>query len=354
MSDVGSNVHSCRNPTSQIRNRNIEGYHNKKNENNFMDSILIVIIGIAIVLFCIIVMRLHALLSLLLAALVTGILTSQGQIYDYAIHSNMNDAAAKALSIQTIGVRLSTAFGNTVGKIGILILFASLIGTSLMKSGGAERIIRKMMKLVGEKNTSLAFLSGSFLLGIPIFFDTVFYLMIPLVKSMSVRNPKRFSLYLMCAIAGGVMTHSLVPPTPGPLYVAKELGVDIGIMMIGGLAVGVITVMCGYVYALWANKKWDLPMRDTADITIEELSHNAEIKDNDLPSLWLSLLPIVLPIVLITCNTYLDMTINSKNPGVGDFQLSLLKTFQIIGDSNIALFISAFIALYLMWSRLKR
>ena len=318
-----------------------------------MDSILIVTIGIAVVLFCIIYLRLHALLSLLLAALVTGILTAQWQIYDYAIHSNMNDAAAKALSAQNIGTRLSNAFGNTVSKIGILILFASLIGTSLMKSGGAERIIRSMMKLVGEKNASLAFLSGSFVLGIPVFFDTVFYLMIPLVKSLSVRNPKRFSLYLMCAIAGGVMTHSLVPPTPGPLYVAKELGVDIGIMMIGGLVVGMITVMCGYVYALWANKKWDLPMRDTADITIEELTQNAVVKDSDLPSLWLSLLPIVLPIILITCNTYFDMTINPKSLDVGEFQLTLLKTFQIIGDSNIALFISAFIALYLMWRRLK-
>ena len=318
-----------------------------------MDSILIVIIGIALVLFCIIALRLHALLSLLLAALVTGVLTSQAQIYDYAIHSNMNEAAANALSTQTIGVRLSNALGNTVSKIGILILLASIIGTALMKSGGAERIIRSLMKLVGQKNASLAFLSGSFVLGIPVFFDTVFYLLIPLVKSLGVRNPKRFSLYLMCSIAGGVMTHSLVPPTPGPLYVAKELGVDIGIMMMGGLVVGVITVMCGYVYALWANKKWDLPMRDTPDMTIEELEHNAEIKDKDLPSLWLSLLPIILPIVLITGNTYFDMTINPKNADVSNFQKSLLSIFKIIGDGNIALFISAFIATYLMWSRLK-
>lgn len=318
-----------------------------------MDPLLIVSVGIAVVLFCIIVLRLHALLSLLLAALFTGILTSQAQIYEYAIHSSMNDAAAKALSTQSIGLRLSNAFGNTVGKIGILILFASLIGTALMKSGGAERIIRSVMALVGQKRASFAFLSGSFVLGIPVFFDTVFYLMIPLVKSLSVRHPGRFSLYLMCAIAGGVMSHSLVPPTPGPLYVAKELGVDIGVMMIGGLAVGVITVLCGYLYALWANAKWELPMRDTPDITIEELEHNAEIKDQDLPGLGLSLLPIVLPILLITGNTFLGMVIPPGETEVAGFPAYLLTTFQLIGDANIALFISAFIALYLMWSRLK-
>ena len=318
-----------------------------------MDSIYIVLIGIAVVLICIIVLRLHALLSLLLAALVTGILTSQAQIFDYAIQSNMSEAAARSLSTQTIGVRLSNAFGNTVAKIGILILLASLIGTSLMKSGGAERIIRSLMRLVGQKNGSFAFLSGSFVLGIPVFFDTVFYLMIPLVKSLSVRNPGRFSLYLMCAIAGGVMSHSLVPPTPGPLYVAKELGVDIGIMMMAGLGIGAITVLCGYVYALWANKKWALPMRDTPDMAIEELERNAEMNDSDLPGLGISLLPIELPIVLITFNTFLSMGLRPGEAGGSAPEISLYSIFQAIGDANIALFISAIIALYLMGRRLK-
>ncbi|CAD5264426.1 Gluconate transporter [Imperialibacter sp. EC-SDR9] len=318
-----------------------------------MSPLVIVLIGIAIVLFCIIVLRLHALLSLLLAALVTGILTSQDQIYDYAIHSNMSDTSALALSVQTIGSRLSNAFGNTVGKIGILILLASIIGAALMKSGGAERIIRSLMNVIGQKNASMAFLSGSFVLGIPVFFDTVFYLMIPLVKSMGIRNPKQFSLYLMCAIAGGVMAHSLVPPTPGPLYVAKELGVDIGVMMIAGLTIGAITVICGYLYALWANKKWDLPMRSTADMPVEDLKATSEIEGKNLPGLAISLLPILLPILLITGNTFLGMTIDPDAEGTSEFQLFLLHTFKIIGDSNIALFISATIALSLMWVRLK-
>ncbi|MPR36166.1 GntP family permease [Salmonirosea aquatica] len=315
-----------------------------------MNSIVIVLIGIAVVLICIIVLRLHALLSLLLAALITGILTSQAQLFDYAMQSNMGEAAARSLSTQTIGARLSNAFGTTVGKIGLLILFASLIGTALMKSGGAERIIRSLMKLVGPKNGSFAFLSGSFVLGIPVFFDTVFYLMIPLVKSLSVRHPGRFSLYLMCAIAGGVMSHSLVPPTPGPLYVAKALGVDIGIMMIGGLSVGIMTVLCGYLYAAWANKKWALPLRDTPDLTLEELQHNAGIEDQDLPGLGVSLLPIVLPILLITAHTFLSM---GSRPTENIVQTPLLDLFQVLGDANMALFISAMIALYLMGHRLK-
>ncbi len=318
-----------------------------------MNTVAIVLIGIAVVLFSIIVLRLHALISLLLAALITGLLTSQAQIYDFAIHSGMAELDAQSLSKKVIGTRLSDAFGNTAGKIGLLIILASIIGTALMRSGGAERIIRSLLKLVGQKNASLAFLSGSFTLGIPVFFDTVFYLMIPLVKSLSIRNPKLFSLYLMCSIAGGVMTHSLVPPTPGPLFVAKELGVDIGIMMIAGIIVGAFTVICGYLYALWANKKWDLPMRDTPDISIEELQQNLDIKQEQLPNLWFSLLPILLPILLITGTTFLEMLINVKDPNTSALQKSLLSTFKIIGDSNIALFISAFVAMALLWSRVK-
>lgn len=318
-----------------------------------MDSIIIVLIGIAVVLFCIIVLKLHALISLLIAALVTGLLTSQTQIYEYAVHNGVPEANAIVLSKKMIGTRLADAFGNTVSKIGILIIMATIIGTALMRSGGAERIIRSILNLTGNKNASLAFLSGSFTLGIPIFFDTVFYLMVPLVKSISVRNPSRFSLYLMCTIAGGVMTHSLVPPTPGPLFVARELNVDIGVMIIGGLVVGAFTVAAGYLYALWANKRWQLPMRDTPDITIQELKQNAEIEQKNLPGLWISLLPILLPVLLITGNTFLEMFFDVKDSSTTAVQKNLLTVFDTLGDSNMALFISAFVAMLLLWNRVK-
>ncbi len=317
-----------------------------------MDSIFIVLTGIAVVLFSIIVLRFHALISLLLAAFVTGILTSQSQLYEFAINANMSEEAAKTFINRSIGSRLAVAFGNTTGNVGIMIAFASIIGTALMKSGAAERIIRSLLNAVGKKNTSLAFLTSSFTLGIPIFFDTVFYLLIPLVKSISVRDPKKYSLYLMCAIAGGVMSHSLVPPTPGPLFVAKELGVDIGVMIVVGIIIGSLTSLCGYIYAVWANKKWDLPMRDTPDISIEELKKNAAIEQGNLPGLWLSLLPVILPLTLIAGNTIIGMIVDAK-PNPSSLLLSFVALFDVIGDANVALFISAFVSMYLLWSRLK-
>jgi GntP family gluconate:H+ symporter len=159
-----------------------------------MNPLIIVAIGIVVVLFCIIVLRLHVLISLLFAALITGILCSQGQLFQYALHSGMTGMDATKFSHQTIGVRLSNAFGNTAAKIGMVVIFASIIGSALIKSGAAERIIRSLLKAVGEKNAAIAFLSGSFSLAIPIFIDMVYFLMIPLVKSMCIHNLRKFSL----------------------------------------------------------------------------------------------------------------------------------------------------------------
>ena len=318
-----------------------------------MDPLLIVAIGIVLVLFCIIVLRLHVLISLLFAALITGILCSQGQLYQYAIHGGIADPEATKFSLQSIGVRLSNAFGSTAAKIGLIVIFASIIGSALIKSGAAERIIRSLLKGVGEKNSAIAFISGSFSLAIPIFIDMVYFLMIPLVKSLGIHNPRKFSLYLSCGVGGGVMAHAMIPPTPGPSFVANELNVNHGIMMVMGIIVGIFTITCGYFYAIWANKKWDLPMRDTPDVSIEELKQKSQLRMDDLPGLGVSLLPVIAPIVLIAGNTILGLSFNKQAVDPSSFQGMLLSFFRIVGESNIALFIAAFFALLLLWRRLK-
>ncbi|MDC6365918.1 MULTISPECIES: GntP family permease [Flavobacteriaceae] len=317
-----------------------------------MDPLIIILIGTVTVLFCIIRLKLHAAVSLLFAALVTALLTSPELIAAYAEHKGMGAEETQAMINMSLGKRLAAAFGSTSAKVGILIALASIIGTALMRSGGAERIIRALLGLFGKKGSSLALLSGSFTLAIPVFFDTVFYLMIPLVKSIGVRSPRKFGLYLMTVIAGGVMAHSLIPPTPGPLFVGEELGIDLGAMIVGGLVVGSITVCCGYLYALWANKRWDLPMRDTPDISIKDLQQFSDKKKTQLPSLGFSLLPVILPLLLITGNTFSTMWL--KDTGTpSDFQLQVGKFFSTFGDANMALVISSILAMILLWSRLK-
>jgi len=306
-----------------------------------MNPVMILLLGLAVVLFCIVVLRLHAFISLLIAAITVGALTTPDILYSYALSQGMAEDQATAFSRTLLSKRVVTAFGNTCASVGILIAMASIIGTALLKSGGPERIVRGTLGLFGKERVPAAFLSGSFILAIPVFFDTVFYLMIPLVKSFGVRNAGRFSLYLMCTIAGGVMAHSLVPPTPGPLFVAEELGVDLGMMIIMGIVVGVITILAGYLYALYASGKWPLPLRDTPEVPIRELESLTEKPTDQLPSLGFSLVPIILPVFLIAGNTILKATGMASGT-------TFLKIANTLGDSTLALLISALISLYLL------
>ena len=247
-------------------------------------------------------------------------------------------AAARRLSGQTVGERVATGFGSTCAKIGILIALASIVGKCLLDSGAADRIVRSALAVLGQRGAGGAFLGSGFLLGIPVFFDTVFYLMIPLGKAMRMRTGGNYLLYVLCIVAGASMAHSLVPPTPGPLFVAGELGVDLGAMILAGSIVGTFTAGFGYLYASVLNRFRELPLRETAEFSLAELETLAQKDESELPSLWVSLLPIVLPVVLIS-----GLTV------VNTFQLQLPETvhstLETLGNKNIALLLSAGIAL---------
>jgi GntP family gluconate:H+ symporter len=176
---------------------------------------------------------------------------------------------------------------------------------------------------------------SSFTLGIPVFFDTVFYLLFPLGKALRRQTGKDYLLYILTIVAGATMAHSLVPPTPGPLTVAGFFGdeVSIGSMMLGGLIVGLFTVSTGIAYAYWANRRWEIPLRGE---DAEQSGEGEDLDESNLPSLWFSLLPILLPVVLIA-----GQTINLSLGG----DSALLK---FLGDKNIALILSAGVAISLL------
>ncbi len=123
---------------------------------------------------------------------------------------------------------------------------AAIIGKCLLDSGAADKIVRSALKLFGERGAPGAFVSSGFLLDIPVFFDTVFYLMVPLGKALRVRTGRNYLLYVLTIVCGATMAHSLVPPTPGPLFVAESLGVDLGLMILCGCVVGLFASTTGH------------------------------------------------------------------------------------------------------------
>lgn len=317
-----------------------------------MDAIVILAIGMIVVIGGILKLKLHPFLALILGAITVSVLTSDVNIQKYAESMNLSSSDTQALLSQTTGKKIADGLGKTAGKIGILIAMAAIIGKCLLESGGAERIIRSTLSVLGEKRITTAFMGSGFILAVPVYFDTVFYLMIPLAKSAAAKIGKNFGLYTMAIIAGATMAHSLVPPTPGPLLVAGELDVDLGKMMLGGIALGGCTLITGALYASWANKKFPIPLRDSADSSVEDLEKSKLKNINELPPLWLSLLPIMLPIGLIAGNTIIP-TFLPKFVDSTESIASLLGVVRFLGNKDIALTISALIALWLLARQIK-
>ena len=307
-----------------------------------MNIWLVVAISVAVVLGCILVLRLHAFLTLLLAGLLVAAISGRAAVERYTQYQLENDKIsveqAEKLNGQSPVVRLTTAFGQTAGKIGILIALASVIGQCLLESGGAAVIVDRMLKLTGPKRAPEALAASSFVLGIPVFFDTVFYLMVPLARSLRQRLGKDYVLFILAILAGGSIAHSLVPPTPGPLLVAGIIGVDIATMMLAGLVIGGCSSVLSLAAARLINRLVDVPLRPLGEEEAEPKSEGAgsegvnQLADSEdrltggepfaapnsnpigtSPSLFAALLPIVLPVLLIGLGSAIRFMMESGN-----------------------------------------
>lgn len=234
--------------------------------------------------------------------------------------------------------RITKGFGETCASIGILIAMASIIGKCLLDSGSAERIVRFALGICGQKGAAVAFVVSGFVLAIPVFFDTVFYLMVPLAKTMRVRTGRSYLFYILAIFAGGTMAHSLVPPTPGPLFVAEALGVELGLMMLAGCLVGLFSSSAGYLCAWWCDRHFDVPLRESVETSLAELTKSVEQRDEELPSIGIALLPILLPVLLIGGQAVLPYFPGPLPP-------SATFVFSTLGDKNLALILAAFLAL---------
>ena len=158
-------------------------------------------------------------------------------------------------------------------SIGILIAMAAIIGKCLLDSGAADRIVRwRAGPRRAATGAPLAFLGSGFLLGDP---GLLRHGLLPAdaAGQGDVAAERRdYLLYVLSIVAGATMAHSLVPPTPGPLLVAGELGVDLLTMAAAGMVVGLVRRPgAATLFARWLNRRIEIPLRDSADLTIADL-----------------------------------------------------------------------------------
>ncbi|MEM7387404.1 MAG: GntP family permease, partial [Verrucomicrobiota bacterium] len=157
------------------------------------------------------------------------------------------------------------------------------------------------------------------------------------------KTGKNYLLYILCMVAGGTMAHSLIPPTPGPLFVAEELEVDLGTMMLVGLVIGLFPVGFGYAYAHWANRKWDIPLREEG--TTASVEDGGALPGERLP-LWMAGLPILLPVALIMSGSILKEVLSPEA-----MDSAGLRFLAAVSEKNMALTLSAMVAILLVLRR---
>lgn len=310
----------------------------------------------------------HAFVALLLASLVAGLLTFNPEPKARFLDQNgeWTSGLWRVVDKEGVGKPVSHAvavieliakgLGDTARDIAISIALASLIGMCLMESGAADKVVRRFLKIFGEKNAGWALLWSTYVLSIPIFFDTMFMLMVPLAKALRIRTGKDYLLYVLCICCGGVIMHSLTIPHPGPLAMVDNLKIDIGVSLVAGLIGGLIPAVVGFFVCVFLNSRMVVPLRDTQTEDLE-----MDKPESELPSLLWSIMPVVLPIVLIGFSSMFRV-IADGNKGqavawcVAAYQLlggdtyfaSVRATFDFFGHKNIALLIGAAIALWVL------
>lgn len=314
----------------------------------------ILLISVAFILVSIIKLKLHPFLALTFAAILTGLLTGD---LPGMTHENMGlfkDRVELKETPDDTGNELLLAvkwsflgFGNTAGGIGFIVALAAIIGVCMLGSGAADRVVRWLLSVFGEDRAGIVLLLSGFLLSIPVFFDTVFFLLIPLARALSLRTGKSYTLFVMAMAGAGAITHSMVPPTPGPLMIADGLKLDLGVAMMAGLAASILPAWLVLYLARKFDEKYDLPMREASGASTSELKTIVEKKDSELPNLFMAALPVAMPVVLISLVSILKLVAKDTVSGQEWF-----KYLEFFGSPNIAMLLAAIAAVYTLAAQL--
>lgn len=295
---------------------------------------VVLTVSIGFIVLSIAQWKIHPFLALVLAALLAGVLarvfpeiTAIGGV---AVIGSLADVVKLTME----------GFGRTAAGVAISIGLASIIGYCLMESGGADRVVRKFLGIFGERNAGIALLVSTYILSIPIFFDTMFMLMVPLAKALYVRTGKNYLLYILCVCCGGVITHCLTVPHPGPIAMVDNLKLDAGFAILASILAGLIPAAVGYAVAVLLNRWMPVPMRETLGASMEDMRSMTETDTRGLPGLGESLAPIVVPIVLIGLSSFLKLADGAGVPWLTSLGI-WREVADFLGDKNIALFLGA-------------
>lgn len=293
------------------------------------------IAAIALILILILKFRVQAFISLLLASIFVGL--ASGTMY-------MTD----------IGATVVDSMGSSLGFIATIIGVGAIFGAMIEHCGGAQSLANGMLRITGEKRATWAMLFSGFLISIPVFLDVALVILAPIIYALSRRSGKSVTVYGMPLLAGMMVTHSFVPPTPGPTWVAYAFDIPIGTVIIYSLLVGIPTAILSGI--LFGGK-----IANTIDIKPPEI---VDAEEENPPSFGMIASILLLPILLIVSGSLVEQSVGSSIPGglSKDARGAMLRdllgqapywqqVLSLIGHPVIALLITTCLSLWLLGTK---
>ncbi len=301
-------------------------------------------LGIALLLFLIIKVRLQPFVALLAVSITVGLLAGLSV-------TELFGTVQRSDAVSTI----ESGMGGILGHVAIIIGLGTMLGAILEVSGGAEVLATRLLNLFGEKRAPLAMGLTGLIFGIPVFFDVGIFVLAPIVYAAAKRGGKSILLYCLPLLAGLSMTHAFLPPHPGPVAAAGLLHVQLGWVILMGIVVGIPAVLAAWAYAAWIGKRIFVAVpqdmveaaAEAKQAVIDEQRASGVVPQEKPVSLGTVLAIIGTPLVLILAATFSSIAFD---PSTGR---SVLAFF---GSPFVALTIALLLAYYLLglrrgWSR---
>ncbi|MCG6912384.1 GntP family permease [bacterium BMS3Abin03] len=276
--------------------------------------VLYLLISVVFIILLTAKLKIHPFIALFLVALFYGIFA--GMPLDEIVNS------------------INQGFGDTLGKIGLLIVLGVIIGSFLENSGGAYSMAEKVLKIIGKKRVPTAMGIIGYIVSIPVFADSGFILLSPLNKSLSKKAKISLAGSAVALGLGLTATHTLVPPTPGPIAASGILNADLGLVLLWGILISALALIVGLLFATkYVSKTYIDPNPDVSDEEIES-------KLIDAPGAFKSSIPIIVPIVLIILRSLV-------NAFGENLDVTIIQFISFIGEPVIALLIGMFLSFLL-------
>ena len=290
------------------------------------------LIGLAIMLTLMIKTKIGPFMSMLLGALIIGV--------------GCGLPAQKAIDT------IATGFGGICKSIGIVIIFGAILGDYLDKSNATQRIASTLLKVTGKKKADIALSATGFLVSIHVFCDVALIMLAPLVKVVSKKSGLGLGSLATALALSLLTTNTFVAPTPAPLSIVSILGIDLGESILWGLIVSAVDCVAILAFCRlfiapkpegWFTKSAAAKMEEQ----VQELAEEKEQPNNlPMPSFIQSIIPILVPIVLILVNTTCKMVLPKGS--------SVLAVTGVLGDKNIALALGIISAILMLYRSIPR